>query len=52
MENDKAQEKYDDAIAEGNLAAVLKESQNLDLYQIDIGNILPGKTISIEIEII
>ena len=49
MENEKAQEKYDDAIAVGNLAAVLKESKNLDLYQIDIGNILPGQTVSIEI---
>jgi hypothetical protein len=31
------------------LAAVLKESKDLDLYQIDIGNILPGQTVSIEI---
>jgi hypothetical protein len=31
------------------LAAVLKESKDLDLYQIDIGNILPGQTVSVEI---
>ena len=49
MENERAQETYDDAIATGNLAAVLKESKNLDLYQIDIGNILPGQTVSIEL---
>ena len=49
MEFEKAQEIYDDAIAVGNLAAVLKESKNLDLYQIDIGNILPGQTVSIEL---
>ncbi len=49
MENEKAQEIYDDAVAVGNLAAVLKESKNLDLYQIDIGNILPGQTVSVEL---
>ncbi len=30
MENWKAREKYDDAIAVGNLAAVLNESKNLN----------------------
>ena len=43
MENEKAEEKYDDQIAKGNVAALLKKSKNsIDLHQIDIGNILPG----------
>ena len=53
MENQKAQDKYDDAIAAGNAAALMKESkENADLYQIHIGNILPGQTAKVEIHLI
>ena len=40
MQNEKAQEKYDDAIAAGNAAAILK--QGIDFHQIDLGNIQNG----------
>ena len=53
MENEKAEQKYDDQIAMGNVAAMLKKNKNsFDLHQIDIGNILPGQTVRVEISII
>jgi len=53
MENEKAEQKYDDQIAKGNVAALLKKNKNsFDLHQIDIGNILPGQTVKVEISII
>jgi hypothetical protein len=40
---DKANEKYDDAIAGGQTAAMVSDArENVDLHQLDIGNILPG----------
>jgi len=43
MEKEKAQEKYDDAIAAGNQATILKESKDKEeMHQLDIGNVLPG----------
>ena len=50
MQNEKAQEKYDDAIAAGNAGAILK--QGLDYHQIDLGNINQGQTASVELVII
>ena len=32
MEKAQAQQKYDDAIASGNMVSLLKESDNLDLH--------------------
>jgi hypothetical protein len=32
MMNEKAQEKYDDSMAAGNMATILKESENNDLH--------------------
>ena len=53
MEKEKAQEKYDDAIAEGKAAVLLSESQdNKELHQMDIGNILPGQEACIELHLI
>ena len=41
MKNEEAKQKYDDAIASGKTATLMKEStDNLDLYEITIGNIL------------
>ena len=50
MQNEKAQEKYDDAIAAGNAAAIMKQGQ--DYHQIDLGNIQKGQTAVVELEII
>ena len=50
MQNEKAQEKYDDAIAAGNAGAILKQGQ--DYHQIDLGNINQGQTASVELVII
>jgi hypothetical protein len=38
-----ANQKYDDAIAGGHTAAMVSDvRENVDLHQLDIGNILPG----------
>lgn len=43
MANQKAKEKYEDAIAAGDAAAIMKESEdNFDLYELILGNIFPG----------
>ena len=43
MEKEKALEKYGDDVAAGHTAAVLQDCKdNVDLHQLDIGNILPG----------
>jgi hypothetical protein len=53
MENEKAEEKYDDEIAQGNVAALLKKNKNsFDLHQIDIGNILPGESVIVQLVIV
>lgn len=53
MENEKAEKTYDDNIAKGNVAALLKKSKDSDeLLEIDIGNILPGKSAIVEIIIL
>ena len=53
MEKEKAKQKYDDALAQGKAAALLNESKDLsDLYELDIGNILPGQEAVIEIHLI
>jgi len=41
MEKEKAQNKYDDALAAGNTASLMKESKN-EFMELNIGNILPG----------
>ena len=53
MKKEVAQQKYDDAVAQGNTAAMIneKEVEGQQLHQLDIGNILPGQTISVEINI-
>ena len=43
MDIERAEKKYEDAVAGGHTAAILRESNdNVDLHQLDIGNILPG----------
>lgn len=44
----KAEEKYDDAVGEGNLAALLQEKDDIDLHEVGIGNVLPGQTVVVE----
>ena len=51
MEKEKAQEKYDDAISAGNMGAMMKEVGK-EFLELDIGNILPGQTVKIEITIV
>lgn len=53
MENEKAEKTYDDNIAKGNMAVLLKKNKDSDeLLEIDIGNILPGQSAVVEITII
>ena len=53
MENEKAEKTYDDNIAKGNMAVLLKKNKDSDeLLEIDIGNILPGQSAIVEITII
>jgi hypothetical protein len=51
MEKEKAQDKYDNAIASGNQAALIKESKG-EFLELQIGNIMPGQTATIEITIV
>ena len=40
MEKEKAKEKYDDAIASGNSAAIMNQTSE-DVLSLEIGNVLP-----------
>lgn len=51
MEKEKAQDKYDNAVSSGNQAALMKESKGKFL-ELQIGNIKPGQTATIEITIV
>ena len=51
MEKEKAQEKYDDAISSGNMGVMMKETGK-EFLELDIGNIMPGQTVTIEITIV
>jgi hypothetical protein len=43
MDQDKAAEKFDDAVSGGNAAAMLTQKKDQkDLLELDVGNILPG----------
>ena len=43
MEKEKAEQKYDDAIAAGNMAALLSEkNEDVDMHEVTLGQILPG----------
>ena len=53
IEAKKAQEKYDDAIAAGNQATLLQEdSKNQEMHQLEVGNVLPGATVTVEITVL
>lgn len=49
MEKQKAQEKYDDAIASGNTATLLNESEEKESLTLSMGNILPGQIITVHV---
>ena len=43
-EEEVAHNKYEDAMAAGNFAAMVKDSrENVSLHQMDVGNVLPGQ---------
>ena len=53
MEKEKAQNKYDDAIAAGNLASLARETVSKDKFiELDVGNIQPGQEARIEMTLI
>ena len=53
MEKEKAQQKYDDAIAAGNMAALLSEKNDeVDMHEVSIGQVLPGQTVIVEMMMI
>jgi len=52
-EEDTANNIFDDAMAGGNFAAMVKDSrENVDLHQMDIGNLNPGQKAKIEFMLI
>ena len=51
LEKEKAKEKYDDAIAAGNSAALMNETSQ-EMLSLQIGNLLPGQEAKVEMEII
>lgn len=51
MEKEKAEDKYENAIASGNQAVKLKESKG-EFLELQIGNIKPGQTATIEVTIV
>ena len=52
-EKEKAEQKYDDAIAAGNMAIKMNESEDHQkFYEIDIGNIKPGQKVQVEIHLV
>ena len=53
MENEKAEQVFDNAMASGNTAYKVSDArQNVELHQLDIGNLLPGQTAKIELMLI
>lgn len=53
MANDKADQAFEDAIAGGATAAMVSDArENVDLHQLEIGNILPGEKAIIELQLI
>ena len=51
LEKEKAQDKYDNAVASGNSAALMKETKG-EFLELQIGNIKPGQEATIEITIV
>ena len=48
LPKEKAKEKYNDAIAEGNTGIISKYNENSNSYKIQIGNLLPKKIIKLK----
>ena len=52
-EEEVANDLVEDAMAGGNFAAMVKDSrENVDLHQMDIGNLNPGQKVKIELLLI
>ena len=49
MQKEKAEEKYDDAIASGKSAFLLNEKEETQSLALNVGNILPGQKVKAEI---
>lgn len=52
MEKEKAEKKYDDAIAGGSTAVLLKEDTENEFHSLNVGNILPGQIATIKIQVL
>ena len=52
-EKEKAEQKYEDAISAGNMAALLAEkNEDADMHEVHIGQVLPGQTVIVEMMMI
>ena len=52
-EEEAGNDMFEDAMAGGNFAAMVKDSrENVDLHQMDIGNLNPGQRVKIELLLI
>lgn len=50
-EKQKAEQKYDDAIASGKSAALMERSKHDDGFTLSLGNLHPGKTAKINVQL-
>ena len=52
-EKEEAEEKYDNAVAQGHTATMVTDSRDsLDLHQLDVGNLLPGQSAIVELTLV
>ena len=51
LEKQKAQEKYDDAVASGHTAAIAQEDAK-NMMRLTIGNILPNQEVTVHLQLI
>lgn len=48
----KAEKEYSDAVAKGYKAVLMKEDKKTEMYELDVGNVLPGEIIKVMVVII
>ena len=52
MKQEKAQERYDDAVASGNAAVLAERKKKDDTMTIKLGNLLPGQSATLKVYIV
>ena len=52
MKKEKAQERYEDAIASGNAAVLAERTKKQETMTIKLGNLLPGQEATLKLHIV